>query len=357
MSCTQTDYPVDWSGPSYVADGTNDPNFHIDLDNIDTRDPAADGNLFSVRIRVWIPKADVDNHQTCGAGTCQYFHINEAQALDTTTNTPAEFSPVSTEDASGNNLDNYGTGSEPGGIGDSTLHTPNSDNVTNGLLVVSSPGSWTYRKTFQRTTDSSSYYPKIADQLRAKNEVLPMALLIYDYRLIDGGKSQICDKIDTTQYEFVGVPAWDKWPTFAGVGGVMVSLFREITNSSYPRPTQNNPSLRIWGGTESPAQVVHSDGDPVTTTLYSAVPNGSGNLQDLEQELCEDDVDENGSVVIMKADGSLVDENGAATSGTVDWYEDFTMVPNAPDGTSGVTKIRFEYIYDKAYADAEHAQF
>lgn len=168
VACAQTNYPVDWTGPSFTPDGSDDANFHVDLDNIDTRDPDGDSNLFNVRIHIWIPKDDVDTHQSCGAGTCQYFHINEAQALDTATNTPTEFTPVSTEDASGNNLDNYGTGSEPGGIGSPDQSTANSDNITSGLLQVSSPGSWTYRKTFQRTTDNTSNAPKFKTSIEQK---------------------------------------------------------------------------------------------------------------------------------------------------------------------------------------------
>gem|GEM_PF-3369514 len=352
VTCTQTDYPIDWSGPSFGPDGADDPNYHIDLDNIDTRDPDGDGTLFSTRIHLWIPKSDVDNHQTCGAGSCQFFHINEAQALDTANNTTAEFAPVSTEDASGNNLNNYGTGSEPGGIGSADQSTANSDNITNGLLQVSSPGSWTYRKTFQRTTDNSTYVPKIAEQLRAKNEELPMALIIYDYRLIDGGKSQVCDKIDTTQYEFAGVPAWDKWPVYANRGGLVVALYYDISTGRYPRPTQNNPSMRIWGGTEPANLLLFADAQSQTQSLYSAVSNGSGSLADLDTTTCEDDVDGDGQVNIVDAAG--VESN---PGNPIDWYEDHTMVPAAADGTNGVTKIRFEYTYNADWVTAEHESF
>ncbi len=357
VTCTQTDYPIDWSGPSFVPDGTDDVNMHIDIDNVDTRDPDGDGTLFNVRVGIWIPKSDVDSHPTCDAGTCQYFHINEAQALDTDTSAIAEFSPVSTEDSGGNNLDNYGTGSEPGGIGSPDEHTANSDNITNGLLVVSSPGTWTYRKTFQRTADNVTNTPKLQEQLRAKGEVLPMTLNIYDYRLIDGGKSQICDKIDTSQYEFAGVPAWDKWPKYPAKDGPFIGNFWDGNGTTWPQPTQNNPSLRIWGGSQSGTVNLLVDGAPVSTSLYSNTPNGTGSLVDLDTVTCEDDVDGDGNVVILDAGGNLVDEDGNATTGTPDWYEDYAMVPLAVDGTSGVTKIRFEYIYDKEFADAQYALF
>ncbi len=349
VTCTQPNYPFDWTGPSFVPDGVADPNMQIDLDNIDVRDPNGDGTLFNIRIGIWIPKADVDNHPTCSGGSCQFFHINEAQALDTSTNTPGEFSPQSTEDASGNNLDNYGTGSEPGGIGSPDQNTANSDNVTKGLLQVSSPGPWSYRKTFQRTSDNTTYYPKIADQLRAKNEVLPVLLNIYDYRLIDGGKSQVCDKIDTTQYEFVGVPTWDKWPKYADPGGVIDWAYYDIPSSSaYAQSPQNNPSAVIWGGTGN-ERIVHIDAASQTTTLYSDSPNGSGSLADLDNATCEDDV--NGDGVVNITDAAGVE---SSPGNPVDWYEDYTMVPAAADGTSGVTKFRFESTYDHQLVTDEY---
>jgi len=350
--CTQTNYPFDWTGPAFAPDGVNDPNFYLDLDNIDTRDPDSNGSLFNVRIGIWIPKSDVDSHQTCAAGTCQYFHVNEAQYLDTATNTPGVFSPQSTEDAAGSNLDNYGTGVEPGGIGTPDQNTSNSDNATNGLLTVSRPGSWTYRKTFQRTTDNTTYYPKIADQLRAKNEVLPMAMVLYDYRRINGGRSQICDKIDTTQYEFVGVPAYDKWPLHAQVGGVMVAThYDRPVNATYPRGgVFANPSGRSWGG--GAGELIYYDAGKYITNLYSAVPNGTGSLADLDNTTCEDDVDGDGQV-------NIVDINGVESNpgNPVDWYEDYSMVPAATDGTSGVQKIRMDYLLDvtKLIADGDAA--
>ncbi len=345
-TCTQPNHPFDWSGPSFLPDTVNDPNFHIDLDNIDTRDPDGDGTLFNVRIGIWIPKADVDSHQTCSGGTCQYFHINEAQALDTTTNTPGDFAPVSTEDAAGNNLSNYGAGSEPGGVNSPDVHTANSDNVTNGLLQVSSPGTWTYRKTFQRTSDNTSNTPKIAEQLRAKGELLPVELKVFDYRRIDGGRSQVCDKIDTTQYEFVGVPAWDKYPTYSSPAGVFDILFWDrAVNATYVNGgTKNNPSGMIWGGGAGERYIF--DAEPYMQSLYSGVPNGTGSLADLDTTVCEDDANGDGSVVIQLANGSLVDADGNPAAGAVDWYEDFTAVPAAADGSSGVTKIRMQYTHD-----------
>lgn len=44
----------------------------------------------------------------------------------------------------------------------------------------------------------------------------------------------------------------------------------------------------------------------------------------------------------------------SAPGNPVDWYEDYTMVPTAADGTNGVTKIRMEYIYDSAYSESEY---
>ncbi len=347
VGCTQTNYPFDWTGPTFTPDGTNDPNFHIDLDNIDTRDPDGDSDLFDVRIGIWIPKADVDSHQSCsGGGTCQYFHINEAQKLDTATNTPGVFDPVSTEDAGGNNLDNYGTGVEPGGIGSADQSTANSDNITSGLLQVSSPGTWTYRKTFQRTSDGTTYYPKIAEQLRAKNEVLPVVLQIYDYRRIDGGRSQICDKIDTTQYEFAGVPAWDKYPSYSSPSGPLVFMFwdRTVSATYVNGGTQNNPSGHIWGG--GAGERYFFDAEPNTKSWYSDTPNGTGSLADLDTTVCEDDANGDGTVAIQLADGTVVDSNGAPSAGPIDWYEDHAAVPADASGFSGVTKIRFEYIHD-----------
>ncbi len=164
----------------------------------------------------------------------------------------------------------------------------------------------------------------------------------------------MCDKIDTTQYEFVGVPAWDKWPTYSSPGGVLDWAFWDIGgHPSYPLSTQNNPSAIVWGGTESPPQRVYMDADPQTLTLYSGTPNGSGSLADLDTTTCEDDVNGDGSTVIQLANGSLVDGDGNPTAGTVDWYEDYAAVPAAADGSSGVTKIRFESTYDhQAVTDA-----
>lgn len=54
----------------------------------------------------------------------------------------------------------------------------------------------------------------------------------------------------------------------------------------------------------------------------------------------------------MDENGNLVDIDGnPATGTTIDWWMDKDMVPNLPDGASGISKVRWESIYDKTEAN------
>lgn len=334
----------------------NDRNIHIDLDNIDTRDPDSDGKLINLKIAIWIDKAeDLENSQNCVWGLCSYAFANEIQGFDISTNQAQLFNPISTEDTSDNNLLNYNGNPEPGWVSSTTFQAQTSDNISIAPISFTGPGNRSYSSTFQRFSDNTSIFPRRNEQLKAKWQVLPFWVRLSNNTLVNWTKSQICSKIDTTQYEFVGLPSWDKWPVWTDANREDWVFWFEYywkVDTGRPRITQSNPSLMISGWIESPQQFVLSDGNNVTTTLYSAIPNGDGSLKAIDETICWDDVDWDGFGNILYADGTQTHPGNP-----IDWYEDFSLVPDAADGTSGVSKIRLEYAYDREYVTNEHEAF
>lgn len=344
--CTQPDNPVDSIGASYSTDGVNDPNFRVDINSIDTRDMDGDGNLFSVRVGVWIPKADVDGHQSCtgaNAGNpCVFNYLNHVQSYNTATNTPELFNPTSTEDASGSNLLNSAGQPEIGGVGDASANTAQSDNIAAGLLDVMPNGYFSWRMTFNRTIDTNSnpaLNNKKDEQLRARGQSVPLVFNIYEARGVDKTRSQVCNKIDTTQYAFVGIPEWNRFPEWPNLDGPMDPRYDEY----YTGGSRLNDHLKVpfpgWvDDGRSPTKVWTIDAAKYVQVLYSANPNGTGSLQDLDETLCEDDVDGNGTPNIQLKDGTQTNPGNP-----VDWYEDYTAIPGGP---SAVTKVRMELKVD-----------
>jgi len=312
VNCTQNTVVGDFTGPSFAPDGFNDPNIAIDLDNIDTRDPDADGNLLEIAVNIWFPRAeDLQTHQSCATGVCENFVINTAGTYNVTNSSVEWFNITSTEDASGNNLLNYNGNGEPT-FGDQTRDYN---------LIYVSPWSWWYLayKTF-----SSISTQKLWEQFVANGEIIPFGLmqLITLNNIKTWNLGQACDKLDTAQYEY-------QWLSQTASNGLW---FYWSTNNpwyvyTWLNPTQHIPSS--WSDHK---------------LLYSNAPNIT--FWEQRDNHCNDDVNNDGQVNFM--DTTWIESN---PWNPIDWYEDWTMVPNAADGTSGVTKIRSQITVNREYLD------
>ncbi len=341
VTCIQNNpTPSDYTAPNapiggYIGDGVDDPSVDIDLDFIDVRDPDGDGNLFEIIINIWFDDTqDILSHQDCVGTACINTILQDVGAL-AADGSITGFNPTSTEDASGNNLDNYNGAGEP---------IPN--RVIYPLSRPGNPG-YSVRKTFERAASSTP--SKYADQNVPAGAIKPVSLEVYDYRLVDQNKTQVCDNIDISVYEFAGLSSG-------------ASIMRTGISNNGLFPT----NIMIWQA--GVAGRIYIDGDPYTSELYSdlpyvnamgmplaiGIPTGSSAADTnatnlawhtaLRDSTCDDDLNNDGVVNIKPA--------GAAApfpASPIDWYEDPTEMPG---GVGATTRFRGEVVYDAAAIQA-----
>ncbi|MDB4512033.1 C25 family cysteine peptidase [Arenicella sp.] len=338
VNCIQNDLtPSDYAAANapiggYAGDGFNDPTVEVDIDNIDVRDPDGDGNLFEVIINIWFNDSnDILSHQDCVGNACIVTILQDIGTLDN--GAISGFNPISTEDAGGNNLDNYNGAGEP---------IPN--RVIYPLARPGNPG-YSVRKTFDRFPTSTP--SKYADQNVAAGSIKPVSLEVYDYRFVDQNKTQVCDNIDISVYEFAGLSS-----------GSSIMRTTVSNNGLFPA------NIAVWTAGNFSASNAFIDGDPYMTELYSdlpyvdasgvplaiGVPTGSTaadtNVTNLawhtalRDSTCGDDLNNDGLVNIKPM--------GAAApfpASPIDWYEDPTEMPG---GVGDTTRFRGELTYDEA---------
>lgn len=302
VSCTQVNHILDQLGPNLTADGINDPNIAIDLKNIDVRDPDKDTNLVELRINIWYSEpADIATHQSCPPTPCTSFTINSVGVYSPTggaggTPTVLGFNPVSTEDASNNNLLNYNGNGEPL---PSYIDYP---------LIYRTPGGWVAAKGFDGTWVPN----KTGTRQYALGATIPFLLNIWDYRFVDGLKSQICDKIDTTQFEYVGLAEPNRTDMTYGWN----------LNQPY------NPNIVSYGPEKA---TFTADSLGLVSYLYSDEPHVG--LLAQRDETCDDDVNADGKFVL---DG--VNQTTQQPDAPNDWVSDPTLL----GGAAKVTKLRMQ---------------
>ena len=301
VNCSQGAIILDPISPGGLSsDGLNDPNILIDLDNIDVRDPNSDGNFLELRVNIWFSRAnDIDNHQSCG-GVCTNFVSNHIGTFD---GAFQGFNPLSTEDGMGTNLSNF-----------NTLGEPRANNSVSYPLVYSDSGSVSIRKSFEGFSNGQ----KNGQQFTAIGEVIPLMLNSSDTRLVDQLATQICDKIDTSVFEYVGLSSAPR------------NDLRSFRNHS-----QYNPAILTRG---PGAGDVFADGTNFVDILYSDEPNTT--LAEQRDDVCNDDVNGDLKVVI---DG--INQVTLLADSPNDWVSDPTTLTG---GLSSVSKIRQEARYDGA---------
>ncbi len=323
---------IDEMGPvGGAADGLQDGTIEIDLSNIDVRDPDADGNLFEIRLSLWFNKAtEIDKHDTCtgnNAGkVCTNTVTNRVGLLpaNATALTPFDEAHdpniVSTEDAGGNNLPNYNAGNEP---------YPNEISYP---LIYPAGVSYSMHKSFSGIWPHATQ--KLPDQNMAPGETRPFLLDVFDYRLIDGAKTQGCDKIDTEVFEYQGVAPPNQ------IANPPLYLW----NNNKP----HNPALYISG--PGGAGLMLLDGSDYIEFYYSNkahAPAGATQpeyLEALRTNECNDDVNGDGVV-------NIVDKNGVESNpgNPIDWWQNAADVPG---GMAAITLMRQDTRYDAAMANA-----
>jgi uncharacterized repeat protein (TIGR01451 family) len=308
VTCTQVNHILDQLGPNFTPDGINDPNIEIDLKNIDVRDPDNDSNLVKVRLNLWYSEpADIATHQTCAnGGACTTQTINSVGVYSATggaggTATVTGFNPVSTEDASNNKLANYNGNGEP--FPDYATYP----------LTYTTPGGWVASKGFDGTWTPN----KTGARQYAAGATIPFLLNIWDYRFIDGAQSQLCDKIDTTQFEYVGLSAPN----------------RTDMNYDWNNMKEYNPNIVSWG---PKVNKFSADNLGLVSYLYSDDPNPS--LLAQRDETCDDDVNADGKFVL---DG--INQSTQQADAPNDWVSD----PSLLGGAAKVTKLRMQTVINK----------
>lgn len=307
VTCTQVNHILDQLGPTLTPDGVNDPNIAIDLKNIDVRDPDNDSNLIELRINVWYSEpTDIANHQSCPPYPCTSHTVNSVGVYSATggaggTPTVLGFNPVSTEDANNNNLLNYNGQGEP---------FP--DYVTYPL-AYRVPGGWVTAKGFDGTWVPN----KTGARQYALGATIPFLLNIWDYRFVDGAKSQVCDKIDTNQFEYAGLSTPN----------------RTDMTYAWNLNQQYNPNIVSWGPLVT---TFSSDHLGLVTYLYSDDPHTG--LQAQRDETCDDDVNGDGKFVL---DG--VNQTTQQADAPNDWVTD----PALLGGAANVSKLRMQSVINK----------
>ncbi len=316
VACSPSTIVADLAGPTYGPDGVNDRIVDVELSGIDVRDPDGDGNLFEIEIELWYEHAsELRTDPSCEATSeCEIFVVNGTGTYDAGSNTAVGFNPVSTEDASGNNLLNYNGDGEPHGR----------DVWADYPLYVTGPGGWSSYMSFAAETHWTT--PAKADTTLklAPGEVALVGAMIWDYRTDEVNLSQHCTKIDTSKMEYVGL---SDAPTLAARYG-------------YNRNRAQNPNWTLWkpGG---PVDYLPADEDTITF-WYSDVSHDS--IDALYTDTCEDDANGDGTVNMVDADGVH-----STPGATVDWYADPDAVPG---GRAAIASIRYDYTYDRVKAGA-----
>jgi uncharacterized repeat protein (TIGR01451 family) len=319
VSCAQVNYALDQLSENLgSSDGVNDPNIAINLQNIDVRDPDNDANLVEMKINIWYSEpADIATTDDCPPTPCQINTINSVGVYDPTggpgsTPTVTGFNPVSTEDANYNNLPNFNGAGEP------------FPDYVSYPLIYTQPGSWTPRKSFYGVNSEAAVTGKpTLTRSYAAGDTIPFLLNTFDRRNTDGAQAQVCDKIDTNNFEYAGLAAPNR------------------TDMGYTwNQTQYNPTLIFH---EPGVSSSYHDGSDFISFLYSDEPNLT--LAEQRDDICDDDVNGDTFYVIDGIDQAT----GLATAQPNDWVTDPALLSG---GMSSVAKVRMETTIDKAYVDA-----
>ena len=316
VTCTQVDIPLDFIDENglQAADGLNDPNIHIDLNDIDVRDPDKDSRLFRAVVNIWYPDVeDIDSHQACVGSSCTVQEFNEVQGYNTGTSSIEPFPIVSTEDASSTNLPNYGTGLEP---------QPNNDAFP---LIDAGPGNLVLLKTFQGNVVGGS---KNGQKRVTPGEIVNFTLQLSISRK-DTTEIRHCENIDTVNFEYQGIAP----------DGTINPAGSSIFSQNYPNPYIDVfhgffSNFRVISDVAKPAFPIITDVVPgIYTIYYSNQPHVSQ-----KDDNCVDDI--NGDFAVN------FDPTYTATS---DWVLDPTTFPG---GVGDTTKILSIYNHDGAYLES-----
>lgn len=317
INCTQVNYALDKLSETLgTPDGVNDPNIEIDLQNIDVRDPDNDANLVEMKINIWYSEPDDIATTDCPTTPCQINTINSVGVYDATggagsTPTVIGFNPMSTEDASNNNLLNFNGDGEP-----------EPDYVTYPLIYTT-PGTWTARKSFYGVNSQAAATGKpTLTRSYSAGDTIPFLLDTFDRRNLDGAQAQMCEKIDTNNFEYAGIAA----PNRSDMGYVW-------------NQTQYNPTLVFY---KPGVSTSYHDAADFIDYLYSDEPNLT--LAEQRDDVCADDVNEDTFYVIDGIDQAT----GLATTEPNDWVTDPAALTG---GIASVAKIRMETTIDKAYVN------
>lgn len=325
ISCSQLNSNIDDIGSGGAApDGLTDPSVQVDLRNIDVRDPDNDTNLFEFKINIWFDKInDIDSHQS-GSPYTDNVTNRIGTLLNASSSYLSGFNPVSTEDASLSNLQNYGGSGEP---------TPNEVSYP---LTTSTPGSYVQHIAFTNLFPyASAKYP---DQNMSAGETRPFSFNVYDYRRIDGAVSQSCAKIDSNVFTYKGLAPAKQTP--------VPSLYPWNHNQAY------NPTMSTFAG--SVGTTLRDGGDyvqfyftnhPIINPVVNPAPTEAEWLEALRSSACNDDINGDSVVNIVGIDG--VESN---PGNPVDWWQSSSDVPG---GVEAVTHVRHDATYVAAAALAQ----
>jgi uncharacterized repeat protein (TIGR01451 family) len=286
----------------------------IQLNNVDVTYPIKQGQLFSFKVRVWIPiNADINSDlaNCVSPGNCTLQTINTIKFAKFNPNPGVPASEINGEPISETNLNNYNGAGEP-----------QTNNSFLYPLATQTPGSDVFRKYFDSVTITSPNENLPYGQLNVtQNSIIPVTLRVTNFvnNYGSGIRRTYCEKIDTSNFEFDSVPASGYNQAYAPGHFLHNNLkrFNPVITTKFlgtlPADFAKDDAVIFSGFATQNAFVV----EPGIRIEYGSDPTYSTTPSALRSDNCPNDLDGDVS--------------------TNDW---FTNPNSVPGGASTINKIR-----------------
>jgi uncharacterized repeat protein (TIGR01451 family) len=258
----------------------------INVTDVATNYPDGGGNLFGIKLSIWVPKTDIQTSQDCVAnpGSCNMSVRNVVTGLDYPTSAPYN-NPVGA--TTGNRMKSLTGIPNYGGV--TGLDEPAGNNkqdfvlnylAGNGYVQMAKDMSVPYKYVLSENTGTKQV---------SRGEIVPNR--IYSTQVYDLGKLSYCDKIDTNNFVLENPNT-----------SIYVYMFKGGQEGYYTNNVNGAKYVDQYDPINNPQGLLKIQ--------YAISPNGTGSLSDLASTECLD-------------------------SDT--WYDNISLVPG---GKTSVTKIR-----------------
>jgi hypothetical protein len=291
----------------------------IQLNNVDVTYPNIQGLLFKIKVKLWIPviqDVNSDPANCAGTGNCTHQTINKINFSSFDYDPTSAANPITAEPTSVTGLANYnGTGE------------PQTNNTVNYPLVSQILNGESARQYLDAilvpAVDNFNYGLKNV----IAGEIVPVSIRVNTRKGVGNDtRNTSCSKIDTTNFEFAGVPT-------TGYNSSVPQDSPSATNGKKYNPyvfgqqvtgTPIPPSYSKGGSVvDADGVTVYEDANivfPEYRYEYAFDPTYSTVPTTLRTDTCPDDLDGNPL--------------------TVDWFSNPALVPGGPTAINKVRVIR-----------------